>query len=159
MKYLRKFTLNGIRDSYLSLVLSTSRDPSCMDPSYAAVTIINKSCENGNLFLRTTWDTSANLIPELLARKTEGLRSNICVMALFHVFYRQICTYSQTFDICLSFGKSISGNLGSNFQVLCHMDFLCCMGAQKSRYKVACPRNEEPRPDAFSKDIVDNLGW
>lgn len=96
---------------------------------YAAVAIIDNSCENWNLFLRTFWDNLANLIPELLARKSEGLRNNIYVMGLFHVFYRQICIYSQTFDIFPSFGETVPGSLGTDFHMLFHMDFLCCLAA------------------------------
>lgn len=116
-----------------------------MYPLYAAVTIISNSCENWNLFLRTIWDNLANPIPELLARKTKGLRNNVYVMGLFHVFYINICSYSQTSDIFLSFGKTISGNLGADLQVLFHMGFLCCLAAQKIRYSTGCSRNEAPQ--------------
>lgn len=100
--------------------------------------IIKNSCENWNLFLRNTWDNLAVLVPQLLARNTKGLRSNIHVMGLFHVFYRQIHTYSQNVDICLSFKETVSGNLGTEFQTLFHMGFLCCLGAQKiKQYKMS----------------------
>lgn len=136
MQYLRKFPVNGMRDCHLSLILSASRGVFSND----AVTITKNSCENWNLFLRNTWDNFAILITQLLARNTKGPRSNIHVKRLFHVFYGQICTYSQNVDICLSFKETFPGNLGREFQILFHMDFLCWQ--LRKLDKVRCSRNE-----------------
>lgn len=51
---------------------------------------------------------------------------------LFHVFYGQICTYSQNVDICLRSRKIIPGNLRTEFQILFHTDVPCCLAAQKT---------------------------